>query len=1494
MERDPTPGDPEEVRELADELQVFADDVGEALGRIRGLASERAVLDWAGLSADAFRGEFDGVPGNLTKLEQSYSLCAGALRAYWPKLQAAQGMADRALDRAISAQVDLGSAQSALGDATDWVGRAGEEAERLQRAGEWENVEPPDEAEVRDAARDRQAADAAATAAQGRVDDAEERLSAARQLAQDAQEMREEAARQCAQGIDEASDAGIQNRRWWEKAINWVTENWDTFVEACKVIVAVLGLVVMIIGGPLAWVVLAAALVVLADTLVKFAQGKVGLLDVVFAALDCIPGMKGITTAAGLARGLRSAGRVGLRGMSQGLRGAARSGRRMVTEGARGAYNRTRDIVRNVATDPVDMATGAMYLPQTDLVLPGTLPLAFRRRVESGYHAGRWFGPSWASTVDQRLEIDDEGVVFVTEDGLLLVYPMPPEPDVPVYPDEGSSLALRRQSDGGWTVSDSLTGHVRRFASQERGIAPLMSLSDRNGATTSFLHDEDGTPTRIRHSAGYELRLTTDEGRVTALKLVDPDDGSLTTIRRYEYEAGNLVAVVGPSDASFRLSYDERLRVTSWTDSNGRSYFYRYDERDRCVAQRGEEDHLSLAFAYDIQDAAWPDHRVTISTSAGGSVRRFVIDDSCRVVAETDACGGITRTEYDARNRVTARIDAAGGISRYAYSEAGQPLSETSADGATVEFEADPVARVVTVAEEDGAQWSRRFDERGNCTSVTDPSGVVTHYAYSDLGHLASVTDPLGATTTIRCNDAGLPVEITDPLGNRTIQRYDAFGRRTEVVDPLGAITRTEWALDGKPARLTRPDGSSETWDYDGEGNCLRHTDAAGQTTSYEYTHFDVPASRTTPDGVRHSFTYDSALRLVSVTAEDGLVWRYEYDANGRVVAEEDWDGRRVTFRRDLLGRIVERTNALGQSVAYTYDAAGRTATKTVADVVTEYTYSPGGALLRAVAPDCDVAFERDALGRVTAETVNGHVLRFALDAAGQRVERITPGGAHSRYKRDAAGNLTGLTTVGRALTFTHDGRGRQLSRSLGERFTLAQQWGPDGTLVNQTLLNPTGTVQRRDYGYRADGALTEVDDLLRGDVTFTLDTASRITSVQAPNWSESYAYNALGDQAHATWPVRQAGSDSSGDRTSHGTTLTRAGSTRYAYDAVGRLVEKHTSDGVWYYAWDAEDRLTSLTTPTGACWRYHYDPFGRRLSKTLGADEDEIAEMTVFTWDGETLVEESRTDGTTNSTVTLSWEHENGHVLSQAERRVDSLSGAELDSRFFGIVTDQVGTPTELVDENGGIAWRARATLWGVTAWPAESHAYTPLRFPGQYHDLESGLHYNRYRYYDPAVARFLSPDPLGLEPAPNPFTYPYNPHLFVDPLGLSPYGGFRGRMRAWFGGDRVRQEAVDQQMRAARTPTRLGDLEGIELPDIGTDPMKEGIMRSMGDEQLLEAINDPDGIGHVVTLGEDSVSQGNHRINEALSRMNNPRHPGITPDTEILVLGDRWDDAS
>ncbi|MFE1786741.1 RHS repeat-associated core domain-containing protein, partial [Streptomyces sp. NPDC059506] len=90
--------------------------------------------------------------------------------------------------------------------------------------------------------------------------------------------------------------------------------------------------------------------------------------------------------------------------------------------------------------------------------------------------------------------------------------------------------------------------------------------------------------------------------------------------------------------------------------------------------------------------------------------------------------------------------------------------------------------------------------------------------------------------------------------------------------------------------------------------------------------------------------------------------------------------------------------------------------------------------------------------------------------------------------------------------------------------------------------------------------------------------------------------------------------------------------------------------------------------------------------------------------------------------------------------------------------------------DEDGEIAWRTRTTLWGTTVWNRTATAYTPLRFPGQYFDPETGLHHNYFRHYDPETARYLTPDLLGLTPAPNPTTYVHNPHTWTDPLGLTP----------------------------------------------------------------------------------------------------------------------------
>uniref|UniRef100_UPI00069C7E93 DUF6531 domain-containing protein n=1 Tax=Streptomyces avicenniae TaxID=500153 RepID=UPI00069C7E93 len=1120
----------------------------------------------------------------------------------------------------------------------------------------------------------------------------------------------------------------------------------------------------------------------------KYARGEASLWDVAFAALDCIPGMKGLTTLGGLARGMRGLATTGLRGLAQGARGLATRGRGMLTNGAQALQSRMRGIIRTTGSDPVDMATGRMFLPQTDLTLPGTLPFAFTRRVDSGYRAGRWFGPTWSSTVDERLETDREGVVHLAEDGMILAYPHPSPSGPPVLPEIGPRHPLTRTPDGGYTLTDPATGLVRHFPPPDRsGVAPLACVADPNGNRVEFDRDADGAPTAIRHSGGYHLLLTTDQGRVTALDLLQAD-GSRVPVRRYRYDDGSLTEVHGATGRLLSLSYDHRLRVTSWTDSNDRRYVYAYDAQDRCVSEGGEAGHIAVTLAYDGTDPAWPGHRVTTLTTAQGAVTRFVVNDAWQVVAETDPLGHTVRTAYDAHHRITAWSDALGRTTRVTLDAAGRPVEVTHPDGTVSRSVWDGATRTAT-AHLPAGSWLRAFDERGNCVAVTDPSGATTRYAYDARGGLAAVTDPLGATTRVRCDAAGLPVVITDPLGHSSTRRHDAFGRVEEYADALGGTVRAWWTVDGKLARRQGADGATEVWEYDGEGNCVRHTDTEGRASVHEYGHFDTLTASTGPDGARHTFAYDASLRLTSVTDPRGRSWDYTYDAAGRLSAEKDFDGRTTSYRRDAADRLLARTNAAGQTVTFAYDALGRLARKTLDGVAYTFEHARAGGTVRVTGPGLAMSWERDALGRVTSETIDGRTLAFAYDAAGHRRWRRTPSGAVSTYGRDAAGRTVRLDTAGHTVTFAHDPVGRETGRVVDGAVALTHAWDRAGRPTDLTVTKDNDVLQRHGWTYGPGGGLAGLRDALRGDTRLTHDAAGRVTDVHGRHGVESYAYDLSGNQTHASWWGRTPGVEAQGDRTYRGTGLRRAGSVHHEYDKAGRVTLRRRTrlsrkPDVWRYAWDAEDRLVAVTTPDGTVWRYLYDPFGRRTAKQrLAADGVGVAEETVFTWDGTTLVEQTTSGGGLPCPVSLTWEHDGLAPLTQTERRAgaadqadradraDRADQADIDARFFAIVTDLVGTPTELVDTAGRIVWQGHRTLWGLTAWPPDSAAHTPLRFPGQYHDAESGLHYNYHRYYDPQTARYLSQDPLGLDPAPNPRTYVRNPLEQTDPLGLGPY---------------------------------------------------------------------------------------------------------------------------
>ncbi|MFD5944501.1 putative T7SS-secreted protein [Streptomyces collinus] len=1114
--------------------------------------------------------------------------------------------------------------------------------------------------------------------------------------------------------------------------------------------------------------------------------------------------------------------------------------RKLVDDAPDGTHNRPDGERTTDGTDPVDLASGRMFLPQTDVEIPGILPLLFTRRTESGCAVGHFLGPAWTSTVDERLQIDAIGVVHVTADGLLIPYPHP-VPGAPTTPSSGRARTLlARDADGDYTVTDpdsGLTFHFTAPAGSEPGgdgVAWLSGITERNGHTITIDRGEDGLPLALVHSAGHQVNLTTADGLVTALSLADAGEGGADLpLMSYGFQNGNLTTVTKPSGATTTFLYDDRRRVIAWIDSNNSRYDYIYDDHDRVIAEGGEAGHVQITLAYTEPDPE-TGHRTTTLTTAAGHATRHLFGPGCRLLATTDPLGHTTRFTYDTRGNLRTRTDPLGLTTAFSYDEDGRVVSATRPDGSELRTVRGRFGLPVEVIGPDGTRMVHEFDDRGNRTAATDKAGSTARYTYDHAGRLTSLTDALGATTRVVCDAAGLPVEVTDPGGAVTRTERDVFGRPVRITDPVGGVTRFAWHADGQLSRRTGPDGVTESWTYDGEGNCLTHTDASGGVSRFEYTHFDLPFARTGPDGARYEFEHDAELHLTRVTNPQGLTWTYAYDAAGDIVSETDFDGRTLTYRVDAAGRLAARTDALGGTVSFVRDQLGQVIRKDVDGQVTTYAYDRAGRLLEAAGPDSELRYQYDRRGKVKTELVDGRPVSYAYDTLGRRTRRTTPTGHVTSYAYGTDGLPSRLTTGGRPVDFTHDAAGRELTRVFGDTITVSSAWDEAGRLTGQQITTGARAVNSRAYAYRADGHLTSVADRLSGTRTFDLDQVGRVTAVHAQGWTERYAYDDAGNQTAASWPSRHPGSEATGPRAYTGTTLTRAGDVRFEYDALGRVTLRQKTrlsrkPDTWRYTWDTENRLTSVTTPDGTRWRYRYDPLGRRTAKQrLAADGQSVLEEVCFTWDGLTLCEQTSHQPDASHTVALTWDHRDVAPLAQTERILTAdARQEEIDRRFFAIATDLIGTPTELIDESGDIAWRTRSTLWGTTAWARDSSAYTPLRFPGQYYDPETGLHYNYFRHYDPETGRYTSPDPLGLAPAPNPVAYVDNPHSGCDPLGLMPK----------YTKEEKAQKRIDKIVDDVLARAQNGELK--KHADYHGDKT-----HGFTDERVLEILKDPDAV--------------------------------------------------
>lgn len=692
---------------------------------------------------------------------------------------------------------------------------------------------------------------------------------------------------------------------------------------------------------------------------------------------------------------------------------------------------------------------------------------------------------------------------------------------------------------------------------------------------------------------------------------------------------------------------------------------------------------------------------------------------------------------------------------------------------------------------------------------MRDSAGGVWQWVYDAAGAVSARIDPLGRRTEYATNSFGPPVRITDPAGVETRCSYDVFGNLTEILGPDGSTTRMSYDRAGRVTSRTDPGGSSETWTYDGEGNRTSYTNALGATTRWEYGFYDLPVVRIDADGSRTHFSYDKARRLVAVTNPAGLTWSYRYFADGMLAAQTDFNGASTSYTYDATGRLASRTNAAGQTVTYGYDAAGRLTSEAssggeFSGERIDYTYDAAGRMLSATMPWGQTDFGYDAAGRMISESVDGRAVQSVYNMAGDLTEVFTPSGLRTSLSYDRRGLIDTLTTAGQRCETTSDEVGRATRVQFGTT-AIDSAFDAEGRLTQRRVLaglrdlsvlnlgtGPTAAqrlLAGATYTYRPDDTLAEVSaadptaPALGTTASYGTDVMGRLTLRHtAGSVIETTVFDAAQNPtvSHADTPAPGWRYD--------GVRLIDDGRSRYHYDGAGRLIQTVTKrlgrkPDVWHYHWDAWDRLRTVTTPDGQHFSYTYDPAGRRLAKT--SEHTHIQ----FAWNRTQLVEQTTTDQTTSAgDEVTSWSYLPGRFTPHTQTHTTTtgtetgtlragelalntpaaqVSQEDVDRQFYALITDHIDTPVALLDPTTGtLAGQAQATMWGHTTWTGTT---TPWRYPGQYHDPETDLHYNHHRYYQPHTGRYLTPDPLGLAPAPNPYGYPENPTRFADPLGLS-----------------------------------------------------------------------------------------------------------------------------
>ena len=1030
-----------------------------------------------------------------------------------------------------------------------------------------------------------------------------------------------------------------------------------------------------------------------------------------------------------------------------------------------------------VTGHPVDVASGTFFTDEEDFWLDGPVPLSWERTWYSRSDYRGPLGNGWHHAYDMGVVADtEEGTLTLRmSDGIPVAFPLPTAEEPSFILSERKEARLER--DGGYCVWDMAEDLYYRFTRKEYDSVRLLeSVTDCNGLGIRFDYTKEGLLRSITDSAGRRLRVEHDtrSGRILEICGPHPEDPEKEiTLASYEYDAdGNMTLQRNAAGDVMTYEYAGRLIVKE-TWRNGLAWYFEYDGTgvgSRCVHTWGDGgiyDHR-LTFREGVTEVLDSHGELTVYHHRGGLVWKKVdanggehlwrYDDSRRLLAQTDPLGNSTLYRYDRWGNCTDSSDPCGGSVSAVYPGKGNLRN-----------------RPVSVTTPDGGTWEFGYDRSGNLVSRTNPEGAVTRMTYRN-GAVASVKDPYGVVTRLAYDRFHNLTEASDSRGNTSLYGYDLLGRCVSVTNPKGAVQKREYDPVGRVVRVLDFDGNDIRLSYDGIDNLTGYRDNV-QHVEYGYSGMWKLTRRRDHRGVVN-FRYDREERLHRVTNERLQSYEFALDAVGNVTAEKGFDGAVRHYLRDRGGRVVRETLPSGTEREYGYDACSRVTRvsyPTASDPDQTYAYGLSGRLVQASRGESTVEFAYNSLGLPTRETADGNTILRTYDHTGRILTLDSTAGASLRYTRNGYGELEGFTATGGSdadgagsweSAHRHDTLGFEVERILPGGVVRSFAYDDIGRLVDARTRKDSRTRHMRRYRWGVADRLLSVEDSRRGETRYSYTPTGQLERAEYPDGREQWRKS---DQTGNLYPDP----DMRLRRYLGGGRLEQDGEWHCEYDADGNLTERYLGTGRWLdgkkdrwrYRWNADGSLAKVVQPDKREVEFTYDALGRRLSKSFGTT------VTRWVWNGNVPLHQ--------------WKRRREYSVMGNRWRTDTercdmtvwLFDEESfvpvamikEGRSYSILTDQLGTPTEAYDAEGNEVWSRVLDMDGNVIEETGNKGMVPFLFQGQYYDRETGLAYNRFRYYSPKMGMYVSQDPIGLAGGIlNLYGYVDDTLSFIDILGL------------------------------------------------------------------------------------------------------------------------------